>query len=68
MGILLVVAKSPCLYVCCVCEREGERRRTECMCDKDTKSVCARGISLNEAIVCVCTIERACLNEGKIST
>ena len=40
-GILLVVAKSPC-----VCEREGEWRRTECMCDKDTRSVCAIGISL----------------------
>ena len=36
MGILLVVAKSPC-----VCEREGEWRRTECMCDKDASSVCA---------------------------
>ena len=35
------------------------------MCDKDTKSVCARGISLNEAIVCVCTIERACLKKGR---
>ena len=38
MGILLVVAKSPC-----VCEREGEWRRTECMCDKDTRSVSQEG-------------------------
>ena len=59
MGILLVIAKIPCVR-----ERGGERR-TECMCDKDTKSVCARGISLNEAIVCVCTIERTCLKKGK---
>ena len=62
MGILLVVAKSPC-----VCEREGEWRRTECMCDKDTSSVCEIGISLNEAIVCVCMIERACLKKGRKS-
>ena len=60
MGILLVVAKSPC-----VCEREGEWRRTECMCDKNTRSVCAIGINLNEAIVCVCTIERVCLKKGR---
>ena len=35
------------------------------MCDKDTRSVRAIGISLNEAIVCVCTIERACLKKGR---
>ena len=32
MGILLVVAKSPC-----VCEREGECRRTECVGDITTR-------------------------------
>ena len=39
-----IVAKGPC--VCVVREREGEKRRTECVCDKDTKSMCARGINL----------------------
>ena len=29
-----------------MCEIEGEWSRTECMCDKDTRSVCAIGISL----------------------
>jgi hypothetical protein len=43
-----IIAKSPCVCVCGVREREreGERRRTECVCDKDTKNVCARGITI----------------------
>ena len=45
MGILPSCCKKP-MCVLSVCEREGERRRRECMCDKDTKRVCVRGISL----------------------
>ena len=40
-GILLVLQKA---HVCV--REEGEWRMKECMCDKDTRSVCAVGIIL----------------------
>ena len=45
---ILVQKAHVCVFVVCVCVREGGRRRMECVCDKDTKCVCvcARGITV----------------------